>query len=81
MIEETPQFDEVSSVVMEGFTNTTYLSDKVQENEFESFQSNIHVQEEVNDVDKEKAVKETNGTPIVFRSLMPHYEDATIKPR
>ena len=67
MIEEPFHSDEVSSVVMEGSINTMYLPNSVREIEYESSQKNVHVQENFNNVDKEKVVKETNGTPIVFR--------------
>ena len=58
-----------------------HLFNKVREVEYESFQSNVYVQEDFNDVDKEEVVKETNGTPIVFRSLRSSQKGVTIKPR
>ena len=81
MMEEPLHSDEVCSVVMEGSINTMFLPKKVQEIEHESSQSNVHVKEDFNYVDKDEVVKETNGTPIVFRSLRPSQESATIKPR
>ena len=76
MMEEPLYSDEVSSIVMEGSINTM-----MEDLEYESSQSNVHVKEDFNYVDKDEVVKETNGTPIVFKSLRPSQESATIKPR
>ena len=81
MVKKVSQLDEKSSTIMEWIKNPLHLFVEGESMVHKSSQSNIHVQEDIIDIDENKVASIGPNSTITFTSSRPSEENASIKSR